>query len=335
MSEPQWVKNVLRDTHKYTALLNGKAPDPEVASWMEAVNCMMERGSETSSSTLGTLHSVRATCAEPGGLYGKEKAPSAEDEDNDEESEDSEEWSEDDGEGSKDGEEGSKAHQPPRSVGHPQRGVKRSRANSAPASPGADLVAMSKRRKILNDSKPEPKTASVSEDTQPPGKGKNAKGNQNAPMTALDLMSFWEPGASARQKGGSGAATVGKPADGGMRGGGVLDGSACGRDSGDRKADDTETQGSKSELPRLTKATLSQCANPIPGPSQPPKNIQALDQITGSERSPAEIAAELTLTRDAISRHRAQIRLASMQLSHLEILEKELCAEMDKHSRGY
>ncbi|KAF8873155.1 hypothetical protein BD779DRAFT_1477166 [Infundibulicybe gibba] len=291
MSEPQWVKNVLRDTlrlfpgktaptiqtwdetwqflfHKYMALLNGKAPDPEVASWMEAVNCMMERGSETSLSTLGTPHSVRAACAEPGKLNGKEKAPSAEDE----ESEDSEEWSKDGEEGSEVGEgsedddseeskddkersgdddreneddddenednveseddvdddedEGNEnpdnegrritqVHQPPRSVGHPQRGMKRSRANSAPAPPAADSVAMSKRRKILNDSKLKPKTASV------------------------------------------------------------------------------------------------------------------------SERSPAEIAAELTLARDAISRHRAQIHLASTQLSHLEILEKELCAEMDKHSRGY
>ncbi|KAF8886359.1 hypothetical protein BD779DRAFT_1471215 [Infundibulicybe gibba] len=138
--------------------------------------------------------------------------------------------------------------------------------------------------------------------------------------------------APAGQKGCSGTVTVGKSVEESTRGKGMLDGRVAGGDSSSKKTNDTKTQESKSS-PSPTSATPT---SPIPGPSQPPKDVQALDQIAGNGRSPVEIAAELTLARDAIARHRAQIRLSTLQLTHVETLEKELSAEMNKHySRGY
>ncbi|KAF8886357.1 hypothetical protein BD779DRAFT_1673270 [Infundibulicybe gibba] len=150
------------------------------------------------------------------------------------------------------------------------------------------------------------------------GKGKHTEGvsSWKAGMASGDIMLRQGSDYLAGQKGFDGAAILGKSLKGSMCGRGASDGRMGGGDSSSKKTDDVGMQG-------------SQCASPIPGPSQQPENIQALDQITGGERSPAEITAELTLVMDAIARHRAQIHLSSTQLSHLEILEKELRAKMD------
>ncbi|KAF8886360.1 hypothetical protein BD779DRAFT_1471216 [Infundibulicybe gibba] len=97
-----------------------------------------------------------------------------------------------------------------------------------------------------------------------------------------------------------------------------------------KEEDDVETQESKLS-PRLTPATLrSQHVSSLPELPQSSKNVWTWNQIMGNDRSLADIAAELTLTRDAISRHRAQIRFSSREISHLESLEKELHAEIEK-----
>ncbi|KAF8867609.1 hypothetical protein BD779DRAFT_1483141 [Infundibulicybe gibba] len=255
------------------------------------------------SSTFETLLSI--TCAGSGKAKGKRKAFGAGDED-----EDGDESSDDDGGESSDDDDDdedeiiTKTCQPPRSVGHSQRSVKRPRtdyqldaeAKEASVPPAVDLAAKIKRRETLSDSIPELKqsscaeTASINEHAQLFGKGKHAEG-----INSL-------------------RATHGRE---------VPDGSV-GEGSGSTKADNVETQ----------KPGLAPCLTE--GPSQlAPKNTGALDQIMRDERSLAEMVAELSLARDAISRHHAQIRLSSMQLSHLEILEKELCAAMDKRLKGY
>ncbi|KAF8873156.1 hypothetical protein BD779DRAFT_1477168 [Infundibulicybe gibba] len=186
--------------------------------------------------------------------------------------------------------------------------------------------------------------------------------------------SIWKESDSlAGQKGHGGAGTLGKPVEGSTRGPGETwggGGQASGGDSSGRRSEHTQLsgkgkhaedigsgkthatlgdmvphQGSGALAGRVEcgstvtlgksvkestrekraldgKATLSQRTSPIPGSSH------------RSEDDWVIIAAELALTRDALSRHRAQIRFSSSEISHLEAMEKELCAKMDTPRGG-